>query len=89
MPRGVQEDPEGLARLHLVPAGADCDHGGLPGVEVVDLEVEVDLLRVLGPGQRGGRWSATRWKASGVPPAGASCTQSASARSTVVPRTAA
>jgi hypothetical protein len=54
VPRGVQEDPEGLARLHLVPAGADCDHGGLPGVEVVDLEVEVDLLRVLGP------WPARR-----------------------------
>ena len=50
VPRGVEEDPEGLARLHLVLAGTQRDDRGLSGVEVVDLEVEVQLLGMLGAG---------------------------------------
>ena len=90
MPRGVEEDPEGLARLHLVLAGAQCDDRGLPGVEVVDLEVEVQLLGMLGAGPLG--WAVVRdaLERQRVPPVGASCTQSSSASScsTGAPRTA-
>jgi hypothetical protein len=43
----VQEDAERLTRLHLVLAGTERDDGRLTGVEVGDLEIEVELLRVL------------------------------------------
>ena len=51
----VQEDPERLTRLHLVLAGAERDDRRLAGVEVGDLEVQVELLRVPAPGHCGGR----------------------------------
>ena len=89
MARGVEEDPERLTRLHLVLARAEAHDRGLAGVQVGHLEVEVQLLGMLGA--RPLRWPVVRdrWKASGVPPpAGASCTQSSSVRSTGVPRTA-
>jgi len=48
VPRGIEEDPEGLARLHLVLTGAQRDDRSLSGVEVVDLQVEVQLLGMFG-----------------------------------------
>ena len=71
-------------------AGAERDDRRLAGVEVGDLEVQVELLRVLRARPlRVVKQSAPCWKASGeAPPAGASCTQSSSVVSIGAPRTA-
>lgn len=43
----VEEDAEGLPRLHLVLAGTEFEHGRLGGVEILDEHVEVQLLRMI------------------------------------------
>src|SRR5215467_3981022 len=54
MPRGVEVDPEVVARLELRPGGAGREHPLLRRVELVDGELQVQLLRhrTLRPGRR-------------------------------------
>src|SRR5436189_5593225 len=47
MPRRVEEHPEGRARLMLMPGRAEVQHRRLGDVEVVDVHVEMHLLRQL------------------------------------------
>jgi len=55
VPGRVEEHPEVRARLVLVLGGAELQHLGLGGVEVVDVHVEMHLLgHLLGrPSRRG------------------------------------
>ncbi len=55
---GVDVHPERLARLHLGLSSAQREHLLLADVEVVDVEIEVQLLRVLVA--RPLRWHVTR-----------------------------
>ena len=53
MAGGIEEDAEVLSRLFGCLARADVDHGRLGGVEVVDDDIEVHLLRMVLPGPAG------------------------------------
>ena len=55
MPGRVEEDPERVRlRLNLGLACTEGDHRRFADVEVVDIEVEMGLLRMIGAGPVGG-----------------------------------
>src|SRR4051794_4598420 len=67
----VQEHPERRAGLMLVQRRAELEHRGLPGVEVVDDDVEVHLLRHLLPRPLGRGVALDLLEADALPVVGA------------------
>jgi hypothetical protein len=92
VPARVEEDPEVLALTGSLTANGPERLGvGLRGVEIVDQEIEMDLLRDLPSGQVGAFSSPASWNMISAPSGERIATQSSesSSGSTLQPRSSA
>ena len=64
MTHRVGENAEARLTLSWKPSGTESEQGPLGRVHIGDPYIEVQLLRILGSGHRGGTQVVARWNAS-------------------------